>query len=176
MNLNRNVVALVLTALCVTGPLAFFGYRPIYLADISILPSSETQAQLYSKSAFTRADDDGVAFFDFRAAVPSATTQVVFLEVRPAAEPKFYRQGNGFRIAGGVAAGVGQLGSKQWPLHQDEQYTFRLVDSSGASFMDGKIIAKVHAVAGSSQLTILLIGFFASVLQIVVTIWPKRDP
>ena len=172
--LDRNLVALILTAVCVTAPLAYFGFRPIYLADVSLISDSESGAQLSSKSAFTRVDGDGVAFFDFRAVVPGTTSKVLFLEIRPAAVPTFYRQGDGFRVVNGISSGVGQLGSKQSPLHQDERYSFRFVDASGQLLIDGKILVNVHAIAGISQLAILLIGFFASILQIVVTLWPRR--
>lgn len=88
----------------------------------------------------------------------------------------YYRQGVGYKVIEGTVSGVVQLGSKQWPLRQDEQYYFRLVDSKERTFIEGRIMAKVYPVAGISRPAILLIGLFASILQIIVTIWPKATP
>ncbi len=174
--INRNVVALVLMAIFVTIPLAYFGLRPIYLTEISVQERSSHNTRLVSNVSFTRTDDNGVVYFDFQAFTNEPNAKLLYFEIRPAVEPKFYRQGAGYKVVEGMVSGVAQLGSKQWPLHQDEQYYFRLVDSKERILIEGRIMAKVYPVAGISQMAILLIGFFASILQIIVTIWPKATP
>jgi hypothetical protein len=157
----------LLTALLITMPLMYFSIRPVYLVEVVTQPTSEARAQVLSKQVLTRPDGNGVIFFDFRALVGSASGERLYLEIRPDTEPTFYRQGDGYRIINGVAEGVAQLNSPKWPVHQDENYTFRLIDASGAPWLEGAILARVHALSGTAPWLIGAIGLLASVLQIL---------
>lgn len=168
----RNA-AIGATALLVTAPLVWFGLAPIYIVQILIQPTAEIEAQVLAKEVLTQQGSGGVVFFDFAARLKDSAIERVVLEIRPEAERTFYRQGDGYRVDDGVATGVAQLGSPEWPLKRDERYTFRLVVPPNRSILDGKIIAKVHPVAGGSPALVVAIGVLASVLQVLSVFAPR---
>lgn len=167
---------LIATALLVSAPLIYLSVRPAYFVDIFVQPDSEAQAQVLSRRILARADDNGVVFFDFRAVVESPLISRVFLEIRPAAEPNYYPQWkDGVPVVKRVASGVAQLGSPKWPLHQDEQYMFRLVDPNRAPLVEGAVTANAHAVSGASPWLLAAIGLVASVVQLLSVLWPGEE-
>lgn len=170
---NRNELALLATLAVVSAPLLFVGLRPAYLVTISIQPRSEAQLQVLCKESLTRVDGAGVAFFDFLASTDLPTGGRLQLMIRPVVDPEFHIQRILYPIDGGMVAGVAQLGSRDYPLRQDESYTFRVVDTAGRAVLDGHISARVHPVLGASQWLIVAIGILASVIQILVAFWPR---
>src|SRR5262245_45979174 len=172
--LDRNKYALLGTALFITFPLIIFGVRAKYLVAVAFQPKSETDAQILCKDTLTEVDGAGIAHLDFCVLLPSSNAPL-FLEVRPVPEGRYYRQEGEYKTARGTACGVMRLGSQQWPLHQNEEYAFRLVDQKGATTLDGTIIARVHSVAGVPHWVLLAIGVLASVLQILAA-FRRREP
>lgn len=170
---NRNKLALLATLAAVSAPLLVVGLRPAYLATVSIQPRSEAQLQVLSKESLTRVDGAGVAFFDFLASTDLPTGGMLQLLIRPVADPEFHPQRNSYPIDGGMVEGVAELGSRDYPLRQDEDYAFRVVDSDGKSVLAGHIFASVHPILDASQWLIVAIGILASVIQIVVAFWPR---
>lgn len=168
---------ILVMALLVTAPLLWFSWRPLYLVEVLIQPTSEARGQILVRQILTKADGNGVVFFDFRALVGSDVGEFLFLEIRPAAEAKFYRQGDGYRVVDRIVSGVAQLGHPDWPVHQDEKYTFRLVATGGIPLLDGTILAKAHPISGTSPWVLAAIGLLASVIEILRALWlPTPKP
>ena len=159
------------------GPSFYLSARPVYLIDILVQPISESQVYVLSKRALTRAGSNGVAFFDFRALlVDPSKVDRVFLEIRPASERTYYPQWeDGATVVNGLVSGVAQLGAPQWPLHQDEQYEFRLLDQTKAHLVEGTIIARANAISGTSPWLLAAIGLVASIVQLLSVLWPWGD-
>lgn len=173
---DRNKIALLATALFVTLPLVVLSFDSKYLAAISLQPVSEEKAQVPCKSTLTEVDGSGRAFFDFRSTVLGAVDEVLFLEIRAIAERDYRRQGDGYKVVrGGMVSGIAELGSIEWPLRGDEEYRFRLVDGRGSSVLDGTILARVYSVDRPQRSAVVAIGVLASILQILVTFWPRRS-
>jgi hypothetical protein len=178
--MHRNSLALLLTVLFVTIPLSCLSLNPDYYAKITIQPLSEAKIQVVNKEVFTRLDGGGAASFVFMANIlydkdlyhnPNNT---VLLEIKPESSNIFYKQGDGYSAIDGNIIGIACLGSKQWPLHKNEQYEFRLTNTNGACLLYGKIMANVYTVASCNHWVLLVISIFASILQIAVTFWPSR--
>jgi hypothetical protein len=170
---DRNKIALLATVAVVSVPLVAVGLRPGYLVAISIQPRSEEQLRVLCKESLTPIDGSGVAFFDFRASTNLPTGGKLQLQIRPDADPTFHQQRYSYSIDNGMVAGVAELGSVDWPLLQDEGYTFRVIDANGSSVLDGRIVARAHPLLNANQWLIIAVGVLASVIQIVVTFWPK---
>jgi len=168
--------ALLGTGVLVTLPLLWFGLRPEYMVQVIVQPSSEVEAQIISKEVWTVADGNGIVFFDFKAIVASQASDMLILEIRPAAEREYRRQGNGYRVVRGILAGVAQLGAADWPVHQDEQYAFRLVTGNAAVVLDGRMLAKVYPRSTLNPWIMAAIGALASVLEVLKTFVRVETP
>jgi hypothetical protein len=173
--LKRNVVIIVLTAVFITLPLAYFALKPTYFAEILLSQQAQSVVQIQSKKTFTKVDGDGRAFFEFRASTSLANGSKVTFEIKPDADPQYHPQGKGFKVDNGMIVGICQLASKEWPLHQNEKYIFHIVNVNQQEIMHGEIIAMVYSIAGSSQLVIGFIGLLASILQIIQALWQPKE-
>jgi len=171
----RNKLALLATMLAVSVPLIFLGLRPGHIVAISIQPRNEGQLRVLCRERLTPVSGAGVAFFDFQASSDLPSGNRLQLQIRPDAEPNFYPQRQPYVVDNGIVTGVAELGSRDWPLKQDESFTFRVVDASGKSVLDGRIEARVQPTLNVNHWIIIAIGVFASVIQIVVVFWPVPD-
>jgi hypothetical protein len=166
--LKRNL-AILGTALLVTSPLCCFGLRPTLLVEVLVEPTSGSQGQAVTRRVVTQPDSNGVVFWELRVQLPKPA-QDVQLELRPETERRFYRQSPGVPLSDGVLAFVVQLGSPEWPVRDDQRYSFRFMSSDGESLLDGEVLARVRPIAGSTPWVVASIGLLASVLQILASV------
>jgi hypothetical protein len=108
-----------------------------------------------------------MVFVDFKALAQTRTDSLFLLEVRPMFERLPRRQLECCRVQGGLAAGVVELGSSEWPLRHDQEYTFGLTALDGSLISDGKVITKVHAIATLPPWILVFLGVLASIIQIL---------
>jgi hypothetical protein len=112
-------------------------------------------------------DSVGRAFIEFRAILPTAKNAKFELGLRPQAEPITYVQDQCCSSnSEGIISGILQLGSKQYPLHQDERYSFVLMQSK-ERVMQGEILSRAYKLADANYWFLLLVGIVASAIQIV---------
>lgn len=169
----KSSILILATTLLVTVPLLYFAFSPINLIHIQIRPLQNYGTRILSSDTFIRSDRAIIVFFDFRAYVENPSISEVRLDIRPSAEPVWYQQEN-YYVSNGFVMGTAQLGSREWPVKQTEQYTFRLVAADGSLLSEGQINAVVDQIAGSESWLIGGIGAFASLLQIVSTVLEAR--
>jgi hypothetical protein len=147
--------------------IAWTGQATRRSVDVGLIPDSEADAKIICKAIHIRELRGKSAFFDFQAAVMDTGVHDVKIQIRPADENKHYDFGP-FRVENGLVLGTVQLGSDQWPMDRDEDYTFQLMDARyDRSLMSGKITARVVEIAGGSQWFVLPITLLASLIQIV---------
>jgi hypothetical protein len=94
----------------------------------------------------------------------------VQLYIRPTTVKASFGQG-AWRVQRGVVRGVVELGSSDWPLEEDESYSFRLAsaDDDDRTLAEGTIIARVSDLAVRPGGALLWIGLLASLIQILQT-------
>jgi len=142
----------------------------VYLVEITLQADAESYARLIARDLSTRSID-GVALFEFQAEVFDPRVVQVALDIRPGPDPNFYRQQCG--VANSVVRCVAQIGSASFRLVDDQDYWFRLVqttgDVSGSSgeLLFGKMVARVTRLARVDQWVLVMVGLLASVIQIV---------
>jgi hypothetical protein len=163
-------------AIFVTAPLVYVASKPNRIVEVSIQPEDDTAARVLSRGVVARSYG-GPVFFDFRAEVRDPSIEHAALLIRPEAIKEFYMQDepNGYPVDNGIARGTAQLGSAEFPLQHDAQYSFRLVRMSSGVLpppgtgvlAEGIIFARVTEIAGPDRLMIGVIGVLASVIQIL---------
>lgn len=153
------------TVILVTIPLLYLSLRPVYIVHISIQPRMLKGVTLLSSKITTQPDGDGVVFFDMAGHVEDSSIFQVIFSIRPSTVNKWYSQGS-YDVSKGVFWGTAQLGSVEWPVIHDEQYSFRLSSNNDALLSAGDILVRVERIAGTNQWLIGVIGVVASLLQI----------
>jgi hypothetical protein len=123
----------------------------------------------------TRISDDGAAFFQLVAQVSQQTSTAsevrgeLFLEISPQEQAQYYRQAEPLAMLDRTIVGKFQLGSKEYPLHRDEFYAYRIVTDQGAHVAAGSISARVYRVQDVPGRLITGIGILASLLHVLTS-------
>jgi hypothetical protein len=167
-------LTLAMTAGLVTGPLVWLSLMPVLLVVVEVRPRSENGARVLSTTTLLRTDGSGPAFLDIRALLDDENVSAVDLALRPALEDHFYSQSS-LSVSGRLALGTAQLGSSEWPLRRDEQFTYRL-SANGSIVSEGEITTTVYRIAGSDPRVIAGIGILASLMQILGAVFPVFGP
>jgi hypothetical protein len=163
------VTSLVLTLALVTLPLTFLRFKSERVVEITIAPISSPGATVICHSAIARVSR-GPALFEFCAELFDADIDKVQLYIRPIMLRTSFGQGV-WRVQRGVVREVAELGSSDWPLEEDESYSFRLAsaDDNDRTLAEGMIIARVSDLAVHPGSALLWIGLLASLIQIFQT-------
>jgi hypothetical protein len=163
------VTSLVLTLTLVTLPLTFLRFKSERVIEITIAPISSPGATVICHFAFARVSS-GPALFEFCAELFDPDIDKVQLYIRPTRLKTSFGQGT-WRVQRGAVRGVAELGSSDWPLEEDESYSFRLAtaDDDDRTLAEGTIIARVSDLAVHHGGALLWIGLLASLIQIFQT-------
>lgn len=137
--------------------------------DIYVLPERQTGAKPFCTEIHIREAQGVRAQFTFQGEVDNAFSDVhqVRLEIQSIREtgkiyPYDIRVNDNRVFSENVP-----LGSDQWPLTQDEDYTFELKElDHGRTLLQGKLLARVTQVPGWVERVLLLLSAVASILQI----------
>jgi hypothetical protein len=156
--------------LSISAPLFLFA-ESSYLAETRI-DADEGIGTIISRHDLVKVDGMGRAYIEFRALLPNTKDGKFELGVRPQAELRTYRQESCCTFSGdGVITGVIQLGSKEYPLHQDERYSFKLTRAD-TPIMGGGILSKAYRLADADYWLLLFVSIIANVVQILE--WTSR--
>lgn len=153
--------------------LSYLSQQRAYWARISLSPDSNQRAFLTSNQDLAEVDRFGRAFFSFHASSQYSKDEKFTLGIRPIAEPTFYVQE---QCCGsddlGKISGIAQLGSPAYPLHQGEEYEFRLANAAKKPVLHGKINVEVltTVVSNGSTYWSMLVAMFLSIMASIIQI------
>jgi hypothetical protein len=150
----------------ISGPLVLFS-QSTYLAEVTITAGPGSSGTIVSPHDLVKVDGIGRAYVEFHALLPTAKGMNLELGVRPQTEAITYFQNYCCSSnSEGVVSGIVQLGSKEYPLHQDERYSFVLTQSK-EQVMQGEILSRAYKLADAGYWPLLLVSILASAIQIV---------
>ena len=93
----------------------------------------------------------------------------MFLEISPQEQGQYFRQAEPLGVLDQAILGKFQLGSREYPLHRDESYDYRIVTDQGALVAAGRISARVFRVQDVPGRLITGIGILASLLHVLTS-------
>jgi hypothetical protein len=155
---------ILVVAVLVTTPLFLAALKAPRIVEVDLVPNSEERAKISCKSSVTKSHQ-GRVLFDFCADLSDSGVQKASLRIRPETGTEFFDQIAS--VENGHVTGVGQLGSVDFPIMGDQNYTFELVDTENKeTLVSGKIIARANELAVGPPWLIVVLGALASVIQI----------
>ncbi len=172
----RRVIMLAVVIL-VTIPLIYFSLEPVYLVKIYMQPRKQDGVKFTSNKIETYQEGRGPVYFDVDGYVDDKTIEKAFFSVRPANESEWYTLKEGFQVKDGFFLGTVQLGSAQWPVTQDADYSYKFtsLNRQGPILGEGDIDVHVRPLSSANPLLIAGIGVVASILQIILSILASRE-
>jgi hypothetical protein len=187
--MNHTTLARLTSAtvmiLAVAGPpLAYIGFRsPERTAHIEIEPDKLSGIVLIDRRITTPIDGSGVAFLNVRGVVTKdPVPDSVLVSIRPKQESDWYPQGTGYATHDRVFTGIAQLGNRQFPLSQQENYDF-IIQANNEQVGTGTISARIEKTWTISSVAVIFYSIYASIIDIVVlaaTLWfvqkPRAEP
>lgn len=146
--------------------LASFVIRVNRSVDITVATSSMNDAAILNISEHLRDLRTNAAFFNFKAQVKGPAQPR--LRIQSVNNPTFFDKGEVELDSEGKFTKPVQLGSDRWPLTQDEDYTFEVVDLyTNRTLLEGKILARVSEHPAAPPALAALIGVAASILALL---------
>jgi hypothetical protein len=175
--MNQTVVGVAaLATFC--APIIYMNLHGTYIADIQFSVPTKTvtpNISIIQLEYYVPVDGVGRAFFTFHATAQKYRNNTLDLYIKPLATSTPYKQDDCCRVDdGGELSGRAQLGSPDYPLHQDEKYEFALQSNDTKVALQGTLSATVLKLADKDNWLVLALGVAASVITIADWVSRRR--
>jgi hypothetical protein len=171
MSLQKIIV--FVSAFSITAVLAYLSVFPSYVLQVSVEPRSSKGLEMRRDRTVVISNGKEPIFLDIGGDVSNPNISKVSLSVRDPNNVQFEKRGE-FKVSKGSFLGTVQLGSREDPVADDEDYPY-VIDSAddNSRLSEGSMQVRVKAVIsylnrGSMVLMAVIggIGLLASALQI----------
>lgn len=160
----------LLLALCAVTTISIVAFEDAYVVDVTVQSRQLKDVVLTSTTiSGIKPAAQGFVVFDFLGGITRSVAGLR-LNIHSARDSTWHSQPC-CQISGGSFFGTAQLGSQQWPLREDEWYTFQLLAQPGDIVLaEGTIHAGVTAVQTTPSWVrriLMWLAVLATVAQVV---------
>lgn len=149
---------------------AALSFPGVQLVRITIQTQMTDHVNIFTTKLEARPDDDDVVFFDLLGTTDLPSADHLDMTIYPTASPVSFNQALCCEVVKNTFYGKAQLGSVEYPVEQDQTYSFELkLTRSGNTVARGIIDAQVTELVEQSrhwQKITSAVGLLAALLQV----------